>query len=109
RNWRMRSSMHRNRCASSRYPKFAHSDEYEEHAKRTLPCEAVFVRNLSRIDRCATLTPRSDSAGAPLNDHSVGGDIAERYDAIAYASKPTALSHPSHLATVAALFGLDPP
>ena len=44
-----------------------------------------------------------------LNDQIVGADLAAKYDAIAYASKPVALSHPAHLATVATLFGVDPP
>jgi 2-polyprenyl-3-methyl-5-hydroxy-6-metoxy-1,4-benzoquinol methylase/methyltransferase-like protein len=35
--------------------------------------------------------------------------LAQRYDAVAYASRSNALTHPGHLATVATLFGLAPP
>jgi len=36
-------------------------------------------------------------------------ELARKYDAVAYASRANALSHPRHLATVATLFGLAPP
>lgn len=35
--------------------------------------------------------------------------LEQRYDAVAYASRSNALTHPGHLATVATLFGLAPP
>jgi SAM-dependent methyltransferase len=35
--------------------------------------------------------------------------MEQRYDAIAYASRSNALTHPGHLATIATLFGLAPP
>ena len=44
-----------------------------------------------------------------MNDGSDKASIARRYDAIAYAAQSNALSHPRHLATVAALFGVDSP
>jgi hypothetical protein len=46
---------------------------------------------------------------SPLNDQVEAVDLGAKYDAIAYASKSVALTHPAHLATVATLFGLDPP
>jgi SAM-dependent methyltransferase len=44
----------------------------------------------------------------PLNDQVEEVDLGAKYDAIAYASKSVALTHPAHLATVAMLFGLEP-
>ncbi len=42
-----------------------------------------------------------------MND--VNLEIAQRYDTIAYAAQSNAHTHPRHLATVATLFGLEPP
>ncbi len=44
-----------------------------------------------------------------MNDEAGGGDLAAKYDTIAYAAQPSPWSHPDHLAVVATLFGLDPP
>ena len=44
-----------------------------------------------------------------MNDDAGGGDLAAKYDTIAYAAQPSPWSHPDHLAVVATLFGLDPP
>jgi SAM-dependent methyltransferase len=44
-----------------------------------------------------------------LSQRPEGEDLAERYDAIAYAAQPSPWSHPSHIAAVATLYGLDAP
>jgi SAM-dependent methyltransferase len=44
-----------------------------------------------------------------VNDRAGDGDLAAKYDTIAYAAQPSPWSHPDHLAAVATLFGLDPP
>jgi 2-polyprenyl-3-methyl-5-hydroxy-6-metoxy-1,4-benzoquinol methylase/methyltransferase-like protein len=44
----------------------------------------------------------------PMSD-DVNRELAQKYDTIAYAAQANPLSHPTHLATVATLLGLDPP
>ena len=39
----------------------------------------------------------------------VNRNLAQKYDAVAYAAQANAQSHPTHLATVASLLGLAPP
>jgi SAM-dependent methyltransferase len=53
-------------------------------------------------------------ADSTVPEHAAGMDssnqiLEQRYDAIAYASRSNALTHPGHLATIATLFGLAPP
>ena len=43
-----------------------------------------------------------------MTDQTANSDLARKYDAVAYAAQSNALSHPRHLATVAALFGMAP-
>jgi len=43
-----------------------------------------------------------------LNDPTSNEALAEKYDAIAYGAQANAFSHPSHLASMATLFGLRP-
>lgn len=45
----------------------------------------------------------------PASHDLANHELARRYDAIAYAAQANPLSHPTHLATVATLLGLDPP
>ena len=46
---------------------------------------------------------------SPPTEPGVNRELAERYDSVAYAAQANALSHPTHLATVATLLGLAPP
>jgi SAM-dependent methyltransferase len=46
---------------------------------------------------------------SPASDDTVNRELAQKYDTIAYAAQANPLSHPTHLATVATLLGLDPP
>src|SRR5579862_7914109 len=57
----------------------------------------------------AALQSAANCARNPvLNDLTGNAALAEKYDAIAYGAQANALSHPSHLASIATLFGLRP-
>ena len=43
---------------------------------------------------------------SPPTEPGVNRELAERYDSVGYAAQANALSHPTHIATVATLLGL---
>src|SRR5438874_798076 len=65
-------------------------------SRRTRSPDAADVSNSLSFARERLDTPTSNAA------------LMRKYDAVAYAAKSNALSHPDHMAVVATLFGLDP-